>query len=455
MFARSTVRHTLLVLVGILLTGCVTSIPVNVKKVEQRELPDIQLGTELAPIKLEVASINIKRGTPIAELVTSSSGYHTGGHLCSPSGGNIFWSRGRIDGPDIEFQDIFFEELERARFNVVGNPKDIFAAERKEAVEPVYVVGAQITEISAKICSLHHWWDARPLNTQTGSASIKVNWQIFSRLEKKVVYETETEGFGELAHPARAGFATIVNDAFASAAANLAADSRLLTLVSAQAPSFADIGKVDAASLRIDRQKRLKNSITDSIDRIRLGVVTLDSGAGHGSGFFISSQLVMTNHHVVKGQKFIKVRLVTGREIIGEVVRSHLQRDVALVQVEDSGYRPLAIRMEPVKITEDVFAIGTPQSRELSGTVTKGIVSKFTKNRFGLEDIQADVDIHGGNSGGPLLDKNGNVVGVSYAGISTDGNKLSSGLNFFVPIYDALDKLNVRFKNPASAELKP
>ena len=55
------------------------------------------------------------------------------------------------------------------------------------------------------------------------------------------------------------------------------------------------------------------------------------------------------------------------------------------------------------------------------------------------------MDIHGGNSGGVLLDSNGNAVGVSYAGISGSG-KMSVGLNFFIPIADALEKLNIVFK---------
>ena len=59
-------------------------------------------------------------------------------------------------------------------------------------------------------------------------------------------------------------------------------------------------------------------------------------------------------------------------------------------------------------------------------------------------------DIHGGNSGGVLLDGKGNAVGVSYAGIGTTG-KMSVGLNFFIPVMDALEKLNIQFKERANA----
>lgn len=67
----------------------------------------------------------------------------------------------------------------------------------------------------------------------------------------------------------------------------------------------------------------------------------------------------------------------------------------------------------------------------------------------GCQTIEADVDIQGGNSGGALLDGHGNVVGVSYAGIGPPG-KFSAGVNFFIPIMDALKKVNIEFAKPGS-----
>ncbi|MCC7045221.1 MAG: trypsin-like peptidase domain-containing protein [Alphaproteobacteria bacterium] len=71
--------------------------------------------------------------------------------------------------------------------------------------------------------------------------------------------------------------------------------------------------------------------------------------------------------------------------------------------------------------------------------MTRGIVSQVRTNRRNMTDIQADVAILPGSSGGPLVDGSGNVVGVSYAGIG----ELNAGVNFFIPIQDALAKLNV------------
>ena len=70
------------------------------------------------------------------------------------------------------------------------------------------------------------------------------------------------------------------------------------------------------------------------MDYIRLGVVTLSVADQHGSGFFISPTLILTNNHVVRGHDIVRVTLITGRKLLGEVVRTHPQRDVALVSVE-------------------------------------------------------------------------------------------------------------------------
>jgi len=153
----------------------------------------------------------------------------------------------------------------------------------------------------------------------------------------------------------------------------------------------------------------------------------------------------MTNFHVVRNGQFVRITLLTGRKILGEVTRRHPKRDIAIIQVEKSGHIPIPIRTRPLKTAEEVYAIGSPLDKEFSGTVTRGIVSKFTTNRVGMEDIQADVAIQGGNSGGPLLDKNGNVVGISYAGIGSPGQS-STGVNFFIPIADALRRLNIVFR---------
>lgn len=415
----------------------------EIPKVQRLEPAAIQSAAGLAPIKFGAASFKIRRGTQVGAYRYQYS-------VCRFNENKIYWNQGRVIASDVEYSDLFFDVMTGANFNVVGDPGKMFEGATKDVVQPSYLVGAVIEEVRLDVCDYVRWYDHLYLGTQSGKGYVKVKWQVFSIFDEKVVFETETEGVADIEEPALNGEMVILTEAFAEAATNLAADKKLVALLSKPPKTLVDIRVVEEVRLLIPRWKLYTSLIAENIDRIRLGVVTVDSGLGHGSGFFISPVSIMTNYHVVKSRRIVSVTLLTGRKILGEVIRKHPKRDVVIVQVEASGHRPIPVRLDPVKIAEDVYAIGAPYKKRFAGTVTKGIVSKFRTNPDGLEDIQADVDILGGSSGGVLVDSKGNVVRVSYAGIGPPG-KFSSGLNFFIPIYDALDKLNIKFKPKKAA----
>ena len=195
------------------------------------------------------------------------------------------------------------------------------------------------------------------------------------------------------------------------------------------------------AAISIDKNIKPINGISDA----RAGAVTIFAGVGHGSGFIISpSGYVITNEHVVREARFVKVRLANGREILGDVVRTDPPRDVALIKVAESNLPCLSLRLTTSPdIGDEVYALGTPLSQKLDISVTKGIVSAY-RDEGNLKYIQSDVQIHPGSSGGPLVDKNGNVVGISVMGLGING--ASQNLNFFVPITDAVSRLKIEFK---------
>lgn len=168
-------------------------------------------------------------------------------------------------------------------------------------------------------------------------------------------------------------------------------------------------------------------------------VVVVQLGSTHGSGFVISDKgLVITNSHVVQNAGKVRILTPDGRKLDGRVLSRNPGRDVATIAVEDLRLPSLKIRKSAVNIGEEVYAVGTPQEIALSGTITKGIVSGI-RQRQGQEWIQSDAAINHGNSGGPLLDARGNVVGISTAGIMN-----AQGLFFFVPITNALGALGIQ-----------
>ncbi len=158
---------------------------------------------------------------------------------------------------------------------------------------------------------------------------------------------------------------------------------------------------------------------------------------GQGSGFLISADgYVMTNHHVVEGADEITVTLPDKREFKGHVIGSDQRSDVALVKIDGSGL-PTSKIGDParLKVGEWVIAIGSPFG--LQNTVTAGIVSaKGRETGELLPFIQTDAAVNPGNSGGPLINMRGEVVGVNSQIFTTSG--AYAGISFAIPIDEAI-----------------
>jgi S1-C subfamily serine protease len=136
----------------------------------------------------------------------------------------------------------------------------------------------------------------------------------------------------------------------------------------------------------------------------------------------------------------VAIQLSNGLEVEGRVLSVNERRDVALIKAAIRIPRALPIRKEFAKRLEKVFVIGSPIDEFRRSTVTTGIVSTFRRNESGLILIQSDAAISPGSSGGPMLDENGNVLGIS---VSSSADKSAQNLNSFIPINDALRALKI------------
>lgn len=158
---------------------------------------------------------------------------------------------------------------------------------------------------------------------------------------------------------------------------------------------------------------------------------------GVGSGFVIGADgYVMTNHHVVDGADEIYVTLTDKREFKGKLIGSDQRTDVALVKIDATGLPALKIG-DPgkLRVGQWVLAIGSPFG--LDNTVTAGIVSaKSRETGDYLPFIQTDVAVNPGNSGGPLLNIQGEVVGINSQIYSRTGGFM--GISFAIPIDEAM-----------------
>lgn len=197
--------------------------------------------------------------------------------------------------------------------------------------------------------------------------------------------------------------------------------------------------------------------LSDIFDRVNPGVVSIfissDQGQASGSGFVYDTEgHIITNFHVVDGATYIEVDFPSGLKAEGTILSTDLDSDIAVIKVNVSADQLVPIPLgdsDALKVGQLVVAIGNPFST-FSSTMTMGIVSAkgrildsirtdADQNSFTAGDIiQTDATINPGNSGGPLLNLNGEVIGINRAiqtsGTTSDGSPVNSGIGFAVSI---------------------
>jgi serine protease Do len=157
---------------------------------------------------------------------------------------------------------------------------------------------------------------------------------------------------------------------------------------------------------------------------------------GMGSGVVLDREgHILTNNHVVEGATVLRVRLHDDRELDAEVVGADPKTDVAVIRVDAKGLQPAKLaNSDKVRVGQWVIAAGSPFG--LPRTITAGIVSAVGRGSMGIADygdfIQTDAAINQGNSGGPLIDLQGRVIGLNTAIASRTGG--SNGIGFAIPI---------------------
>ena len=154
--------------------------------------------------------------------------------------------------------------------------------------------------------------------------------------------------------------------------------------------------------------------LPDAIERVDDAVVTIRAGADKvGSGFIVSSNgHILTNSHVLGDAKTVKVRLADGSELGGQVLAKSGKTDIAVVKVERKNLPTVQFgSSKSLRKGEEVAALGAPLG--LDRSVTRGVVSNPRQEQDGKVYIQTDAALNPGNSGGPLINGYGLVVGMN------------------------------------------
>ena len=228
-----------------------------------------------------------------------------------------------------------------------------------------------------------------------------------------------------------------------------------------------------------------ENSTTKAVDKVKDAVVSIITySANSQNGLFgygesdtdtnteqVSSQgsgviykkdgeyaYIVTNTHVINGAKKVDIRLADGTKVPGEIVGTDTYSDIAVVKISSEKVSAVAEFGDSSQLTvgETAIAIGSPLGSEYANTVTQGIVSSLNRTvslksedgqAISTKAIQTDTAINPGNSGGPLINIQGQVIGITSSKIATNGGTSVEGLGFAIPSNDAIKIIEQLEKN--------
>ena len=219
-----------------------------------------------------------------------------------------------------------------------------------------------------------------------------------------------------------------------------------------------------------------ENSTTKAVDKVKDAVVSIitysansqnslfgygesdtdtntEQVSSQGSGVIYKKDgeyaYIVTNTHVINGAKKVDIRLADGTKVPGEIVGTDTYSDIAVVKISSEKVSAVAEFGDSSQLTvgETAIAIGSPLGSEYANTVSQGIVSSLNRTvslksedgqAISTKAIQTDTAINPGNSGGPLINIQGQVIGITSSKIATNGGTSVEGLGFAIPSNDAI-----------------
>lgn len=340
------------------------------------------------------------------------------------------------------------EMLLYAGFKVPGMRKaKLFESDQDRPALPRYSLGARVIDYHTdqRYSKEKHFADG----PYVAVTRLRLEWQVLDHSTGQTVLTEEAEG---VARERTWGSAGLVNNigAFEDALVVFLNSGKLHQLVKsapmAAVSTTTPGGVVTETVIPRIAPTLAQGSLSDMIGAAEHSCVTILTDGGHGSGAIISSEgHVLSAYHVVDGVNRIEVLFADGLKQEATVVSYDAFSDVVLLDISGSGFKPMPIG-DPGKLRlgEELVTIGTPAEVVLGQSVAKGILS----GRRSLEEgifLQTDMAVSPGNSGGPLINMAGEIVGIVQRKVVGDAVE---GIGLAIPIDKALEKLRLRVAAP-------
>jgi len=301
--------------------------------------------------------------------------------------------------------------------------------------------------LDAKVLGYKYIWiqnNGRPTDIRkTGfiNVELKIKWDVLDFYKKPIYSDTIKSKSGEFV-----SFVKTANSAYEKEALKDAMETGLYSLLnSAKFKSVMKMEKVGVADTLKTFQLNAGKVYVSSIEQAVQSSVTIRTPKGHGSGFFVSENgYIVTNYHVIADTAKLEVILNDGSKLIPKIIRFNKESDLALLKIEKNNIVPFNISdTESAGMGKEIYVIGTPSAEDLSQTLTKGIISSIRKQANGSKIIQTDASVSRGSSGGPLIDKEGKLLGIVNAKLIGMGIE---GISFAMPANEITKSLAIKLK---------
>ncbi len=406
----------------------------NLEKTAQMEriLPTFKLDPVTAVVGFEKLLVGFEYGDKIGT-------YSKGKDKIEP----INWE-GRYRIGEALLSRRFYEILSDQGFQTPFNSKtDLFGTDENEIRTPRFLIGAHIVNFEIRLEQTESF---RGDSEIKGVTLVDIDWEVLDKKTNKVVLTHSNKNSDHY----RLYYNNIYPDhvrVFENALYDFLRNSGFYDLVNnadvgtEYADSSASISSSHELSITLPSIPKFEKQ-SDMVKYANPACVTIVTDGGFGSGVVINNAgYVLSAYHVVEDANQIDVKFANGLTLSAEILAFDRANDIVLLDINGSGFPalPVSINTE-IPLGEEVITIGTPESVDLGQGIAKGLVSgkRLIDDRVYL---QVDFSVSPGNSGAPLLNAQGEIIGIVQSNIVSEG---ADGVGFAVPMDKVLEMLELK-----------